>query len=57
MLKKLFRFAQEDDGNIAVDWVVLAAGVVSLSLAITLAVAHNSKVNAAPETTVVASND
>ncbi len=57
MLKKLFRFAQEDDGNTAVDWVVLAAGVVSLSLAITLAVAHNSKVNAAPKTTVVASND
>ena len=42
MLKKLFRFANEDSGNIAVDWVVLVAGAVSLGMAVTLTATHNA---------------
>jgi len=38
MLNTLLRFAKEDNGNIAVDWVVLVAGAVSLTLAISLTV-------------------
>lgn len=38
MLNTLLRFAKEDNANIAVDWVVLVAGAVSLTLAISLAV-------------------
>ena len=40
MLKNLFRFAKEDNGNIAVDWVVLAAGASALGLAIILTATH-----------------
>ncbi len=43
MLKKLFRFANEDNGNIAVDWVVLVAGAVSLGMAVTLTATHEAK--------------
>jgi len=43
MLKNLFRFANEDNGNIAVDWVVLVAGAVSLGMAVTLTATHEAK--------------
>ncbi|MCF6316449.1 MAG: hypothetical protein COB39_09965 [Marinosulfonomonas sp.] len=49
MLKKLFRFANEDNGNIAVDWVVLVAGAVSLGMAVTLTATHEAKA-ATPQT-------
>jgi len=50
MLKTLFQFASENDGNIAVDWVILAAGAVSLGMAVTLTATHNA--SAAPENPV-----
>ncbi|GEM_PF-2419362 len=49
MLKKLFRFSKEDNGNIAVDWVVLVAGAVSLGMAVTLTATHEAKA-ATPQT-------
>ncbi len=49
MLKKLFRFSREDNGNIAVDWVVLVAGAVSLGMAVTLTATHEAKA-ATPQT-------
>lgn len=46
MLKNILRVADEGNGNIAVDWVVLAAGIVSLGMAVTLTATHHA--NAAP---------
>lgn len=40
MLKNLFNFANEDSGNVAFDWVVLAAGATALGLAIILTATH-----------------
>ena len=59
MLKKLFRFASEDNGNIAVDWVVLFAGAVSLGLAVTLTATHNANTTMQQTTsnTVVAASN
>jgi len=42
MLKTLLRIEDDDSGNIAVDWVVLAAGVFSLGMALTLTATHNA---------------
>ena len=42
MLKDLLRFAKEDNANIAVDWVVLVAGAVSLTLAISLTIVNSN---------------
>ncbi len=42
MLKNLFQFASDNDGNIAVDWVILVAGAVSLGMAVTLTATHNA---------------
>jgi hypothetical protein len=42
MLENLLRFAKEDNANIAVDWVVLVAGAVSLALAISLTVINSN---------------
>jgi len=36
MLRKLRLFCADDDGAVAVDWVVLTAGVVALNLAIVM---------------------
>ena len=57
MLKKLVHISNEDSGNVAFDWVVLAAGIISLGMAVTLTATHNA--NAASQqdsaATVVAS--
>lgn len=42
MLKKIIRTSKEDSGNIAFDWVVLTAGIVSLGMAVTLTATHNA---------------
>jgi Flp pilus assembly pilin Flp len=45
MLKNFVNFAADEDGAVTVDWVVLTAGVVSLSLVIgaTIPSAVNTK--------------
>lgn len=52
MLVKLFRITDEDSSSIAFDWVVLAAGILSLGMALTLTAAHHA--NAAPSQETVA---
>lgn len=42
MLKNILRVANEDSGNITVDWIVLAAGIVSLGMALTLTATHHA---------------
>lgn len=48
MLKTILRIENDDSGNIAFDWVVLAAGVFSLGMALTLTATHNANA-ASPE--------
>ena len=50
MLKNILRVADEDSGNIAIDWVVLAAGIISLGMAITLTAAHHANAASPLET-------
>lgn len=42
MLKNLLCFVKKENANIAVDWVVLVAGAVSLTLAISLITVNNN---------------
>jgi len=52
MLKKLIHISDTDSSNVAFDWVVLAAGIISLGLAITLTATHNANAasqSAAPQ--------
>lgn len=42
MLKKLINTPTEDNGNIAFDWVVLTAGILSLGMALTLTATHKA---------------
>ncbi len=42
MLKKLIHISNEDSGNVAFDWVVLTAGIISLGMAVTLTATHNA---------------
>lgn len=42
MLKKLIHISDQDSGNVAFDWVVLAAGIVSLGMAVTLTATHKA---------------
>lgn len=57
MLKKLIHISDEDSSNVAFDWVVLAAGIVSLGMAVTLTATHNANAasQSASPTIVVAS--
>jgi hypothetical protein len=45
MLKTMHHFAKDENANLAVDWVVLLAGSVSLALAFTIANLHNTGPN------------
>lgn len=42
MIKKLIHISNEDNGNVAFDWVVLMAGIISLGMAVTLTASHNA---------------
>ncbi|WP_456388400.1 hypothetical protein [Profundibacter sp.] len=53
MLKNILRVADEDSGNAAVDWVVLAAGIVSLGMAVTLTATHHANAASPNETAPV----
>lgn len=50
MLKKLVHISNEDSGNVAFDWVVLSAGIISLGMAVTLTAAHNANAASAQDT-------
>ena len=49
MTKILGRFAREEEGNVTIDWIVLTAGLVGLSVAI-LASVGTSSANVATHT-------
>ena len=53
MLKNFLRVDEVDSGNIAVDWVVLAAGIVSLGMAVTLTATHNANAASPLETAMI----
>lgn len=53
MLKKLIHIQNEDNGNIAFDWVVLTAGVMSLGMALTLTATHNANAASSQEITPI----
>lgn len=53
MLKKLIHISNDDSGNVAFDWVVLTAGIISLGMAVTLTATHNANAAASDRTTGV----
>lgn len=53
MLKNILRVANEDSGNITVDWIVLAAGIISLGMALTLTATHHANAASPIETASV----
>lgn len=53
MLKNILRVADEDSGNVTVDWVVLVAGIVSLGMAVTLTATHHANAASPNETASV----
>ncbi len=53
MLKKLIHISDEDSGNVTFDWVVLAAGIVSLGMAVTLTATHNASAASQSTTTTI----
>lgn len=58
MLKKLIHISDQDSSNVAFDWVVLAAGIVSLGMALMLTATHNANAAAPSDSavTVIATN-
>jgi len=54
MLKKLVHIPDEYSGRVAFDWVVLAAGVVSLGMAVILTATHNANAASQSATPTIA---
>lgn len=48
MLRKPNYISDEDSGKVAFDWVVLAAGIVSLGMAVTLTATHDASAKSQP---------
>jgi hypothetical protein len=42
-MRKLFAFGKEEDGAVTVDWVVLTAGVIGISLAVLSSITSGTK--------------
>ncbi len=50
MFTRVIEFAKAESGNLAADWIVLAAGAVSVCLAFAIAFTHNNAMGGQGET-------